>query len=154
MSTITLNHEGTTSATHFFDLRFEQLQKDWAALKRVMSADNEVLRCAEWHAVDAVLNPPVEAELPNPVLPPAIPSHFPDDGPEVVKAQVQSKCHNRRMWIISFGEKDDARAFLWTNPDERRIHVGSKVWVKPNPNTGDGGSVLHGDYNKYGDRLR
>lgn len=144
---ITVENGGTV------DFRHERLRELWANLKRVMAPDSAILWSAEWVELDTLLAGAAEV-APAPVLPPAIPLSFPDDPKNVLRATVLRHFTNIRLWSIDVElHSGTVRAELWAVPGAL-LKPGWRVWVKPNPDPGRGGWVLHGEYNRYGDRLR
>lgn len=131
------------------------LEQRWKNLKKVLSGDNEAYQTDEWRALDEALSPaPVES--PVEALPKAIPDSFPDDPPAVVRGKVVKSYLNRRLWgvciLTASGRPGDIRN-LWVR-QRTLMKVGWTVYAKPNPSTSEEGYVLHGEYNRFGDRLR
>ena len=146
---------GSSSIMTVADVRFEGLKQKWRALKLSLPVDSEVFLSGEWLALDLVLSENPRNEAPAVESPKAIPDEFPGDPQNVVRGDVVRKFLNKRLWQVQIraanGRPGDL-ANLWVKAGSA-MKVGWKVYVRPNPSEGEGGYVLVGDYNRYGDRL-
>lgn len=76
-----------------------------------------------------------------------------DDPPEVQKSRVIRKLPGNK-WVVrpyKLSKAPEGMLFLKGNQFVKMDWV---IWVKPNPYEQQGGYVLHGEYNRYGDRLK
>lgn len=151
---MTTENKSTTFETGgTVDFRVERLRTQWADLKRSITPDSAILWSAEWAALEAELGGPVP-EAPVAVLPPAIPEKFPDDPKNVLRAVVWRKAFNVKLWLVRIElHSGQVEADLWVRPG-LLLKPGWRVYVRPNADPGQGGYVLHGEYNRYGERLR
>jgi hypothetical protein len=147
---------GSSTIITSCDVRFEGLKQKWRALKLCLSPDNEIFASEEWLALALVLEENPRNEEPAPTGgPKAIPGAFPSDPQSVVRAEIVKKFLNKRLWqamIPAANGRPGDLVNLWIKPGTA-TKVGWRVWVRPNPSLSEGGYILVGDYNKYGDRL-
>ena len=147
-------------ATEVYEARMATLGRMWANLKAVLSGDNECFATQEWKDLDGELGSKgpggAEAEKPVEDLPKAIPDSFPGDPPAVVRGKIVKSYLNKRLFGVCIlsaqGRMGDTRN-LWVGT-RTMVKVGWTMYMKPNPSPSEEGYVLHGEYNRYGDRLR
>ena len=133
------------------------LKSRWSGLKKALSTDNEVLQMGEWKELDEMITEGETRQAVNdPELPPRFGGTFPDDPQSVRKAEVTRSYLNKRLWginVLSASGRPGDNANLWVGV-KTLVKIGWTVYVKPNPSASEEGYVLHGEYNRYGDRLK